>query len=258
MKKKNTAKNTDGTMSLSGHLRELRNRIIICVVCLVVFFLIGLHFAPQFVELLTNIGKQYGYQFVYIAPQELLLQYFSAAMVCAVCFSFPVILYEIWAFIQPGLRENENKLFMVALLAGLGFFVLGVFFAYRIMLPFMLHFLIDLSKGSEVTASVSVANYLTFLMTIFLIMGIVFELPVVTVVLTQLGLLKVTWMRKARKFVIVGIFFVAAVITPPDIVSQIMVAVPMMGLYELSIVICTVLLKGRKNTEEAEDEEEKE
>ena len=172
----------------------------------------------------------------------------------AVCFSFPVILYEVWAFVQPGLRENENRLFMIALLAGLAFFVLGVAFAYKIMLPFMLHFLIGLSAGSDVTASVSVANYLTFLMTIFMIMGIVFELPVISVVLTQLGLLKVKWMRKARKFVIVGIFFVAALITPPDIVSQIMVAVPMMGLYELSIVICTLLLKSRKKTEDDEEE----
>ena len=198
-----------GMMSLSGHLKELRNRIAICILCMVVFLLLGLHFAPRIVDGLTGIGKAYGYTFVYIAPQELLLQYFSVALVTGVCLSLPVILYEIWAFIQPGLRSNENRLFLGAMLTGLFFFALGVLFALRIMLPFMLRFLIGLSKGSDITASVSVGNYISFLLTIFLVMGLVFELPVVAVVLTQLGLIKVEWMAKARKFVIVAIFLLS-------------------------------------------------
>ena len=244
--------NTDGTMPLSGHLRELRNRIIICVICLLVFFMLGLSAAPRLVEYLTGIGKQYGYEFVYIAPQELLLQYFSIAMIAGVVMSAPVILYHVWGFIQPGLKKNENALFGGALAAGLVFFAIGVAFAYFIMLPFMLRFLIGLSRGSNVDASVSIANYIGFLMTIFLIMGIVFELPVVCVTLTSLGLLKVEWMVKFRKFVIIIIFFVAAVITPPDVVSQCMVAIPMLGLYQLSIIICSVISKRKKEKEDAE------
>jgi sec-independent protein translocase protein TatC len=126
---------------------------------------------------------------------------------------------------------------------GLICFCIGVYFAYRIMLPFMLHFLISLSTGSGVTASISVQNYMTFLMTLFLIFGIVFELPVVSVLLTQMGLLKVEWMKKGRRVVIVVIFVIAALITPPDIVSQIMVAIPMIALYELSIILCTICQK---------------
>ena len=253
MKKKKAAPNPDGTMSLSGHLKELRNRIIVCIVCLTVFFLLGLHFAPDLVDNLTGIGKQYGYRFVYIAPQELLLQYFSIALVAGVVFSIPMILFQVWAFIQPGLKANENGLILATLIFGLFFFIVGVLFAYKIMLPFMLQFLIGLSTGSDVSASVSVANYITFMLTIFLVMGIVFELPVVCVLLTQLGLLRVEWMRKFRKVMIVVIFFVAAIITPPDIVSQIMVAVPMLGLYELSIFVCALLSKRKKKN--AADEE---
>ena len=236
-------------MSLSGHLRELRNRIIICVGCLAVFFLAGLHFAPRLVQHLTQLGKGYGYEFVYLAPQELLLQYFSVALIISVCFSVPVILYHVWAFIQPGLKENENRLVLYSLLSGLGCFIVGVLFAYKIMLPFMLRFLIELSRGSDITASVSVGNYVTFLMTIFLILGIVFELPVLTTLLTSLGLIRVEWMKKGRRFVIVIVFFVAALITPPDVVSQIMVAIPMLGLYELSIWICTLLERKKKEKE---------
>ena len=221
-----------------------------------IFFLLGLHFAPQVVERLTGMGKQYGYVFVYIAPQELLLQYFSIALIVGLCISAPVIMYQIWAFIQPGLRKNENGMLLGALLSGLFFFVLGVLFAYKIMLPFMLRFLINLSRGSDVRASVSVANYLTFLMTIFLILGIVFELPVVSVLLTQLGLIRVSWMKKSRKVVIVIIFFVAAVITPPDAVSQVMVAFPMLGLYELSILVCGFLEKRKKASDPEADEDE--
>jgi sec-independent protein translocase protein TatC len=121
----------------------------------------------------------------------------------------------------------------------------------------MLRFLINVSIGSDITASISVQNYVTFLLTIFMIFGVVFELPVVSVLLTQMGLVKVSWMRKGTKIVIVIIFIVAAFITPPDIVSQVMVAIPMIGLYELSIVISSILLKlRRKKPEDAENEAE--
>jgi len=245
-----------GMMSLSGHLRELRNRLIICIVVLIVTFLAGIHFAPDLVKALTAIGEQYGYTYIYVSPPELLLQYFSVALIAAVCVTMPVILYHIYAFVQPGLRKNENRLFVCALVSGLIMFVVGVIFAYRIMLPFMLRFLIDISEGSDIKAQVTVGNYLSFLMTIFIIFGILFELPVISVVLTQLGLLKVEWMKRFRKPIIVLIFFVAAVVTPPDVVSQVMVAIPMLCLYEVSIVLCTVLLKLRRRGPETEDEEE--
>ncbi len=250
--------NSDKSMTLSGHLRELRNRIVICLCFLVVSFLVGLHFAPDFVSVLTDIGKAYGYTYVYLSPQELLMQYFSVALLVGVCITLPVILYHVWAFIQPGLKKNENTLFLAALFFGLVCFVIGIIFAYKVMMPFMLRFLIDVSRGSDITASISVQNYMSFLLTIFMIFGIVFEMPVVTVLLTQMGLLKVSWMKKGTKFVIVLIFFVAAVITPPDIVSQIMVAVPMIGLYELSILLSSILLRVRRKNRTQDEEDDME
>ena len=244
-------------MTLTGHLKELRHRLVICVICLVATSLAGLHFAPGLVERLTDIGRGYGYSYVFLAPQELLMQHFSISLLASVCITFPVLLYQIWAFVRPGLKKKENLVFVLAVTFGLLCFLVGVYFAYRIMLPFMLEFLIGVSAGTEIAASITVANYITFLLTMFMIFGIVFELPVLSVMLTQLGLVKVEWMKKGRRFVIVIIFFVAAVITPPDIVSQIMVAVPMIGLYELSVILCTILSKlKRKKKKEAEEEEE--
>ena len=171
-KGKKKKKHQEQSMTLAGHLRELRNRLVICMICLVVSSLAGLNYAPRLVELLTDMGKVYGYSYVYIAPQELLMQYFSIALLAGVCITFPVILYHIWAFVQPGLQKNENFLFLSAIFFGLLCFAAGIVFAYKIMLPFMLHFLIGISAGSEIRASISVQNYITFLMTIFMIFGI--------------------------------------------------------------------------------------
>ncbi|MCD7883223.1 MAG: twin-arginine translocase subunit TatC [Lachnospiraceae bacterium] len=233
----------NGVMPLSGHLRELRNRLGICIVALVAAFLIALYFSQDLISFLTDMGAVYGYEFIYISPQELLMQQFSIALVAAVCLCLPLILYHLWAFIQPGLKADENVLFLAALFSGLLFFVIGILFAYKVMLPFMLKFLIDISSGSGITASISVEKYLNFLLTIFLVFGIIFELPVVSVLLTQMGLLKVEWMKKGFKLAIVVIFFIAAVVTPPDIVSQTMVALPMLLLYQFSILLSSLLLR---------------
>lgn len=256
---KQKGKNAEKEMALSGHLKELRNRIMVCVLCLVVTFVVCLTYAPQIVEFLTDMGKEYGYSYVYIAPQELLMQYFSISLLAAVCVTFPVIVYQVWAFIRPGLKKKENLLFILAVSFGLLCFLAGVYFAYKVMLPFMLQFLIGVSVGTDISAAITVGNYIAFLLTMFVVFGLVFELPVVAVMLTQLGILKVEWMKKGTRVMIVVIFFLAAVITPPDVVSQVMVAVPMIGLYEVSILISAILMKFKKKktaSEGAEDEEE--
>ena len=237
-------------MPLSEHLRELRARLVVCAALFTVSVLAGLHYAPRLVELLLGIGRSYGYRFVYISPQELLMQYFSTALLLGLCVTLPALCYETWAFVRPGLRKNENFIFLFAMIFGLLCFCLGVFFAFKIMLPFMLYFLSSVGSGSGISAAVSVQNYMSFLMTVFLVFGIVFELPVISVVLTRAGLLSVRWMRKGRRVVIVAIFFIAALITPPDVVSQIMVAVPVMGLYELSILLCSAVQKLRDRAAE--------
>ncbi len=241
-------------MPLSGHLRELRNRIAVCVICLVVVFLGALYLAPGIINFLTDMGNQYNYVFVYLSPQELLMQHFSVALTASICVTLPMTIYQIWAFVGPGLRKNENLLFRLALIFGLLCFVLGVFFAYKIMIPFTLRFLIQISNGSDIAPSISVQNYISFLMTLFLVFGMVFELPVLSVILTQMGLLKISWMKKGRKIMIVLIFVIAAVVTPPDIVSQVLVAVPMLVLYEISIHLSAFLLLRKKKNKESEEE----
>ncbi len=242
---------SDGSMSLSGHLRELRNRILICVILLVVVFGVCLSFAPQIVTALTDMGQRYNYVYVYIAPQELFLVYMNVALVGAVVVCFPVLAYQIYAFCSPGLSGKERGYISGSLIAGGLCFLVGVTFAYFISLPFMLRFLIQFTGEVDVSASISIQQYVSFLLTVFVIFGLVFELPVVSVLLTGLGLVRAEWLVKGRKVMIVIIFVLAAIITPPDIVSQVMVAVPMLGLYEVSIVLSRVVGKARKSAAEA-------
>ncbi len=254
-KKQKQAVNPDGSMSVTGHLKELRNRILVIVILLLVAFTVCLSFAPQFITFLTDMGEAYDYVFVYIAPQELLLVYLNAALVGALVICFPVLAYEIYAFCSPGLKRKERSFFIGSLLAGTGFFVLGLAFARFISLPFVLRFLIQFTGEVDVSASISIQQYIGFLLTIFVVFGLVFELPVISVLLTGLGLIKAEWLQKGRKIMIVIIFVMAAIITPPDVVSQVMIAIPMILLYEFSILLSKIVGRRRKAAADGESED---
>lgn len=246
-------------MQVAGHLKELRSRLVVCLLALFIAIIVGIGQAPKLVDHLLDLGEAYGYQYVYLAPQEMLMQYMSVALVFGLVVTMPLILFQVWAFAKPGLTKRENRVFLCALIFGSVCFCVGVYFAYRIMLPTMLLFLSTLETGTQVAAAISVQNYVSFLLTIFIIFGGVFELPVLSVVLDAIGILKVAWMKKAQRYVIVVCFVLAAFITPPDVVSQVMVAIPMMGLYELSIILCTIVEKlRRKRAGDEEDGEEEE
>lgn len=248
-------------MSLSGHLTELRNRILVVVILLLVTFMAFIGLAPKFVNYLTAMGEAYNYVFVYIAPQEMLLAELNTALIGALVVCFPVVAYEIYAFCSPGMKKRERTFFIGSLLAGTLCFALGVAFARFISLPFVLRFLIQFTNQVDVSASISIQQYIGFLMTIFVVFGLVFELPVISVMLTGLGLIQADWLRKGRKIMVVVIFVMAAIITPPDVVSQVMVAIPMILLYELSIGLSSLVgrrKKAKQDADESGEEEEEE
>lgn len=243
-------------MSVSGHLKELRNRIIVIILVLVAGIVVAFAFADPIVNLLTNMGTKYNYHFVYIKPQELLMVYVTLSLIASAVVTFPVTAYEIYAFMSPGLKKKEKNFIALAIVFGIIFFCIGVLFAYRILLPFMLSFLIKFTDTVSVSASISIQEYVSFVLLIFVIMGSVFELPVVSVLLTLMGIIKPEWLVKIRKVMIVCTFFLAAVITPPDIISQIMVAFPMVLLNELSIFLCKVFYKLKHKDDDEDDDDD--
>lgn len=252
---KKQPKSPDGSMSLSGHLKEMRNRLVVVLVILLVGAVACFALGPQIILILQSMGTQYDFQA--IKPQESLMAQFSLSLLGAAVLAAPVAAYEIYAFMSPGLKKKERTFIILALIFGFIFFCVGVFFAYKVMLPFMLRFLNEVSENMHVKQTISIQEYISFVLLIFTIFGVVFEMPVISVLLTMMGIIRPEWMVKARKAVIVLMFVMAALITPPDIVSQIMVAFPMIFLYELSILLSRFFFKFKKEkAQEEEDEEE--
>ena len=258
--KPNTAKaveeNPDGTMGLTDHLRELRNRMVIIVISAVIGFVICFWFSARIVDFLVDVAVRYGYELVYLSPSELFLQYMKVGLIGAIVIMSPVILFQIWGFLKPGLTKKERKVLLPSLFFGLLCFIVGVAFAYFIMMPFMLSFFFNVNISQNIAASISVENYLNFILSISLTMGLVFELPVVIAILSLFGLVSPDLLKKGRKPAIVLIFIIGALITPPDITSQIMVAVPMIFLYQISITVSSIIYKNRKKKEDAEDDDD--
>ena len=170
-KKKAEVMAEDGSMTLTGHLKELRNRLIICAVVFVVGVVVSLAYADRLIDLLTAMGRDY-YQFVSIAPQEKLMQYFRVSLIAAVIVTIPVALYQIYAFAKPGLKRSESFFFRLVLVFGLALFCVGVLFAYKVTLPFMLNFLVTLEGTDYITASISIESYINLCLTMFIIFGL--------------------------------------------------------------------------------------
>ena len=148
----------------------------------------------------------------------------------------PVALYQMYAFAKPGLKKSETFFLKLVILLGLALFVVGVMFAYKLMMPFMLRFLSTGIEGADyIQTTTSIESYVSLCLTMFIIFGCVFEMPLVTIILSKMGIANPEILKKARGVAIVLIFFIAAVVTPPDIVSQCMVAIPMVLLYFVSI-----------------------
>ena len=173
-KKKAEVMPDDGNMTLTGHLKELRNRLIVCAVVFVAAVVVTLAYADRLIDLLTAMGQGF-YTFVSIAPQEKLMQYFRVSLLAAVVVTVPVALYQVYAFAKPGLKKSETFFLKLVILLGLALFVVGVMFAYKLMMPFMLRFLSTGIEGADyIQTTTSIESYVSLCLTMFIIFGCVF------------------------------------------------------------------------------------
>lgn len=239
-----TSKTGDVSMSIIDHLSELRKRLILIVVALLICVIVCCIFVDRIVQLMLDLGKQF--DFVYMSPGELVNCYFRLVLIMALVLASPIILYQLWAFVRPALLKKEKAAVFTGLVGGLFFFCMGVAFAYWIAIPFLLKFFINFNNTGVIRDTIAFQNYMSFLVSTFLSFGLVFEFPMLVLILSKLGLVKPALLVQIRKYAFLIIFIIAAVITPPDISSQIMMSIPMMGLYELSIVLCRITTKRTK------------
>lgn len=175
---------------------------------------------------------------------------FKLNLFVALMLAMPFIIYQLWSFVRPALYEKERYLAIPLLIGSIALFYLGVAFAYFITLPAILHFFMSVSPET-VAPMTDINSYLSFCLKLFLVFGLTFEIPIITLVLILIGLVSTQSLIEKRRFIVVGCFFVAMFVTPPDALSMIMLAVPMWMLFELGLLLGKLLEKRKSRTEDA-------
>jgi len=236
---------SDTEQSLIGHLVELRARLLRAVLAVLAVFLALLPFANRIYTLLAEPLRAKlpaGTQMVAIDVASPFLTPIKLALFVALILAMPVVLYQLWAFVAPGLYRHEQKLARPLLASAVLLFYTGCAFAYFLVLPTVFGFLTGITPEG-VAMMTDISRYLDFVLVLFLAFGFSFEVPVAVVILALLGWVSVEQLRAARSYVIVGAFVVAAVITPPDVVSQLLLAIPMCLLYEIGVLVARSIVR---------------
>jgi sec-independent protein translocase protein TatC len=244
----------DKKLPLTAHLEELRKRLVYSFLAIGVAFAVSYAFIKDIVEILMRPLVQMlpkGSSLIFTAVPEAFFVYFKAAFLAGVFLSSPFILYQIWAFVSPGLYEREKKYIYPYLFVSSAFFVAGALFCYFIVFPVMFRFF--LSFASEVIQPLpAIKEYLTFTIKLLLAFGLLFQWPALVLFLSRMGVISSKTLAKNRKYAILGIFVIAAVLTPPDLVSQLLLAGPLLAMYEGSIWMAKFC--GKKPQEETNED----
>jgi sec-independent protein translocase protein TatC len=237
-----------------SHLIELRDRLIRAVIAIAVCFAV-LAFWPGpaglydllAAPMLSHLPK--GATLIATNVISPILVPLKITLMAAFLVALPVVLYQLWAFVAPGLYSHEKKLVLPLVVSSTLLFIVGVAFCYFIVIPGMSKF-IQAFAPTSITAAPDIEQYFGFVLTLFLVFGIAFEVPIAVIVLARIGIVSIEQLRKSRGYFVVGAFIVSAVVTPPDVVSQLALAIPMCVLYEIGILAAVMFIKHTKAPEE--------
>jgi sec-independent protein translocase protein TatC len=254
-----------GKMPLLDHLIELRKRLLYSALAVLVLLGPCWYFSKNIYNFLAQpladaLGNDPNVHLIYTDLTEAFFTNLRVAIWAAFCLAFPIVASQIWMFVAPGLYKQERRAFLPYLVATPVLFLLGASLLYYVILPVAWPFFLSFqTPGGDGTLGIQVApkvsEYLTLVMRLILAFGLAFQLPVLLTLMARVGLITSDWLAKQRRYAIVLVFVVAAVLTPPDIFSQVSLAIPLLILFELSIFSCKFVEKQRAKRE-AEAEEE--
>ncbi|MEH7356999.1 twin-arginine translocase subunit TatC [Neobacillus drentensis] len=243
----------DKELNLVDHLEELRKRIIISALAFVAFFIVGFIYVDDIYK--WFVGDQ---KLMVLGPSDIMWIYFMLAGVVAIAATIPVLALQIWLFVRPALRPVERKITLSYVPALFLLFICGLAFGYFAIFPMVLNFLINIGQDMFVT-NFTAERYFRFIMNMTLPFGVLFELPVVVMFLTSLGIINPFVLAKIRKYAYFVLIIIAVVITPPDFMSDFVVTLPLLLLYEISINLSKFVYRKRlKKQQETEQDEENE
>ncbi len=243
----------DEKLPFTGHLEELRKRLITCFIAIGIGFLISYGFKAQLFNILTRpliLVMNEGDKLIFTGLPEAFFTYLKVALLSGIMLAAPVIIYQFWIFVAPGLYNKERSILFPIIFLSTFFFVGGALFGYFIVFPFGFKFFLGFATET-IRPLPSMREYLSFSSKLLLAFGLAFELPLVITFLAKLGLVSVDFLKKNRKYAILLFFVGAAILTPPDVVTQVMLALPLMALYELSIL--GARLFGRKQADASDE-----
>jgi len=236
-----------------SHLIELRDRLIRCLIVTFIAFIPTMYYGAELYDLLARpviASLPEGSKMIATGVITPFLIPVKIAAMAAMLSVLPFLLYQIWAFVAPGLYAHEKRLVLPLIVSSTVLFFVGMAFCYFFVFGSVFEFINKFAPKS-ISVAPDIEAYLNFVLGMFLAFGIAFEIPVVVVVLALTGIVKIEQLREWRGYVIVGIFVIAAVVTPPDVVSQLALAIPMCFLYEVGIVFAQLATRGKRAAEAA-------
>ncbi|OCG06672.1 twin arginine-targeting protein translocase TatC [Gilliamella sp. wkB178] len=250
----------DATQPLVGHLVELRTRLLRCIICILLVLACLLYFSNDIYHIVANpLIRQLPKGSSMIAT-DIAAPFFTPiklTAVVAIFISIPYVLYQIWGFIAPALYQHEKRLVMPLIISSTILFYIGIAFAYFVVFPLAFYFFIH-TAPIDVAINTDITKYLDFVMTLFVVFGFAFEVPVAIILLCWTGVTTPKSLRKKRPYIIVGVFAVAMFVTPPDVFSQILLAVPICLLFEIGTFFARFYQPRSQDRSEDESDHETE